>query len=151
VSLTGNWLTRVHREGLGLVLAAVAWGAAITLFGLSGDRLWLALLLLAVGGGADIVAAILRATIIQREVAAPVRGRVWGINFLVLNGGPRLGDLTGGLIASAWGATFSVVVGGLAALVGTVLYALAVPELPRYTAQDPIHPLEDPAPWRAET
>jgi hypothetical protein len=76
---------------------------------------------------------------------------VWGINFLVLNGGPRLGDLTGGLIASAWGATVSAVASGLAALVGTVLYSVAVPDVARYTARDSIHPVEDPAPWRAET
>ena len=115
VSLTGNWLGNVRRQGLGLVLAAATWGAAVAAFGLSGDQLGLAVLLLAAAGGADIVAAILRATIIQHEVPAAVRGRVWGINFLVLNGGPRLGDLTGGLMASAWGATFSVVVGGIAA------------------------------------
>lgn len=151
VSLTGSWLVHVDRQGLGVVLAAAAWGAAIALFGISGDHLWLALLLLAIAGGADIVAAILRATIIQHEVPDAVRGRVWGINFLVLNGGPRLGDLTGGLMATAWGATVSVVAGGLAALVGTVLYALAAPELPRYTSEDSIDPVEDPAPWRAET
>lgn len=151
VSLTGNWLTRVRRQGLGLVVAASVWGAAIALFGLSGHHLGLGLTLLAVGGGADVVAAILRATIIQREVSDRVRGRVWGINFLVLNGGPRLGDLTGGLAASAWGATFSVVAGGVAALFGTVLYALAVPGIPRYTADDDVEPVEDPAPWRAET
>ncbi|MGZ8565543.1 MAG: MFS transporter [Actinomycetota bacterium] len=143
VSLTGSWLAHVHRQGLGLVLAAVVWGAAMFGFGISGDRLWLALLLLAIGGGADIVAAILRASIIQHEVPAPVRGRVWGINFLALNGGPRLGDLTGGLVASAWSPTFSVVSGGLAALVGVGLYALAVPELPRYTSKDSIDPVED--------
>lgn len=151
VSLTGNWLPSVHHQGAGVVIACAIWGAAIALFGMSGDHLGLALLLLAIGGGADIVAAILRGTIIQREVPTVVRGRVWGINFLVLNGGPRLGDFTGGLAASAWGATFSVVAGGLAALVGTGLYALAVPELPRYTAEDSIDPVEDPAPWRGET
>lgn len=151
VSLTGNWLPSVHHQGAGVVIACAIWGAAIALFGMSGDHLGLALLLLAIGGGADIVAAILRGTIIQREVPTVVRGRVWGINFLVLNGGPRLGDFTGGLAASAWGATFSVVAGGLAALVGTGLYALAVPGLPRYTAEDSIDPVEDPAPWRGET
>ncbi|MGH7321150.1 MAG: MFS transporter, partial [Candidatus Rokuibacteriota bacterium] len=151
VSLTGNWLAHVQRQGLGLVVAAAVWGAAIALFGLSGDHLWLALMLLAIGGGADVVAAILRATIIQREVPDHVRGRVWGINFLVLNGGPRLGDLTGGLAASAWGATLSVVAGGVAALAGTGVYALAVSEIPRYTSDDGIEPVEDPAPWRAET
>jgi MFS family permease len=151
VSLTGSWLVHVHRQGLGVVVAAAAWGAAVALFGISGDNLWLALLLLAIGGGADIVAAILRATIIQYEVPDVVRGRVWGINFLVLNGGPRLGDFTGGLMASAWGATLSVVAGGVAALVGTVLYAVAVPDLPRYTSEDGIDPVEDPSPWRADT
>ncbi len=151
VSLTGNWLTRVRREGVGLVVAATTWGGAVALFGLSGDRIWLGLVLLAVGGGADIVAAILRATIIQREVPAPIRGRVWGINYLVLNGGPRLGDLVGGLTASAWGATFSVVAGGLATMAGIALYALAVPELARYRADDRVDPVEDPALWRTET
>lgn len=148
VSLTGSWLARVHRQGLGLVVAAAVWGAAVVGFGVSGDRLWLALLLLAIGGGADIVAAILRATIIQHEVPAPVRGRVWGINFVVLNGGPRLGDFTGGLVASAWGATFSVVTGGIAALIGTGLYAVAVRDLPRYTSESGVDPVEGPAPQR---
>lgn len=151
VSLTGSWLGNVRRQGLGLLVAAGAWGAAVAAFGLSGAHLWLALLLLAIGGGADIVAAILRATIIQHEVPGAVRGRVWGINFLVLNGGPRIGDLTAGLMASAWGATFSVVAGGLAALVGAGVYALAAPELPRYTLEDSIDPVEDPVPWRGET
>jgi hypothetical protein len=54
-------------------------------------------------------------------------------------------------MASAWGATLSVVAGGVAALVGTVLYALAVPDLPRYTSEDSIDPVEDPSPWRADT
>lgn len=142
VSLTGDWIARVHRQGRGLVVAAVTWGAAIALFGLSGDRLELAVLLLAIGGGADIVAAILRSAIIQHEVPEPVRGRVWGINFLVLNGGPRLGDLTGGLAAGAWGVTFSVVAGGIVALIGTGLYALATPALLRYTADDSIDPVD---------
>jgi predicted MFS family arabinose efflux permease len=144
VSLTGNWVAGVRRQGLGLVLSAGIWGAAVTAFGISGDRLWLALLLLATGGGADIVAAILRASIIQHEVPSQVRGRVWGLNFLVLNGGPRLGDFTGGLVASAWSAPFSVVTGGLAALIGCGLYALASPQLARYEADDGIDPEIDP-------
>jgi MFS family permease len=140
VSLMGDWIARVHRQGLGVVVAAAVWGAAVALFGLSGDHLALGVLLLAIGGGADVVAAILRSTIVQHVVPTHVRGRVWGINFLVLNGGPRLGDLTGGLAASAWGVTVSVVAGGLAALVGSGLYALAHPELVGYTADDSIDP-----------
>ena len=133
VSLSGNWLVTVRRKGLWIVLAAVVWGLAITGVGLSGDRLWLAVSLLAVAGGAHIVAAILRGTILHKQLPADVRGRVWGINFLVLNGGPRLGDLTGGVAASAWGATASVVGGGVTALVSVLLYTFAAPSLRRHT------------------
>jgi hypothetical protein len=132
VSATGGWLVLVRRQGLGVILAMATWGAAVTAFGLSGDHLLLGLLLLAAAGGADIVAAILRATIIQSTVPDSLRGRVWGINFVALNGGPRLGDLAAGLTAAVWGATFSVVSGGLASLIGAALFALTVPKLARY-------------------
>jgi MFS family permease len=152
VSMTAGWIARVRRQGIGLVVAAAVWGVAITAFGLSGARLWLGLLLLAVAGGADIVAAILRASIIQHEVPGKVRGRVWGINFLVLNGGPRLGDLTAGFTAAAWGATASVVTGGLVSLIGVGVFALAVPALSCYTSGDGVEPTERPStPWRGET
>jgi MFS family permease len=141
VTLTAGWLQGVHRQGTGFVVAALVWGLAVALFGLSGSSLLLGLLLLAIAGGADIVAAILRASIIQHEVPGFVRGRVWGINFLVLNGGPRLGDMTAGLTAAAWGASTSVVVGGLAAVFGVCGYAIAVPQLARYTSTDGIDPI----------
>lgn len=138
ISLTGNWIVRVRRQGLGLVAAGAVWGVAIAAFGLSGDRLWLAVLFLAVAGGAHIVAAILRGTIIHQQVPTDVRGRVWGINFLVVNGGPRLGDLSGGLAASAWGATTSAVGGGVAALAGVLLYTALAPALLRYRSREEV-------------
>lgn len=146
VSLGGRWVEHVQRQGAGLVIAAIVWGGAVVGFGISGNRLWLGIILLAIAGGADVVAAILRSTIIQREVPAAVRGRVWGINFLVLNGGPRLGDFTGGVAASVWGAWFSVLSGGVAAIIGTALYALTVPELEHYTAVDGTSEIEDGTP-----
>jgi predicted MFS family arabinose efflux permease len=151
VSLTAGWLGDVRHQGHGLVMAAAVWGGAVAAFGLVGARLWLGLLFLAVAGGADIVAAILRAAIIQHEVPDSVRGRVWGINFLVLNGGPRLGDLTAGMMATAWGATFSVVAGGIASLLGVGLFAVAVPELTRYTSETGIDPIDQAtSPLRGE-
>jgi predicted MFS family arabinose efflux permease len=136
VSLTGNWLVRVRRQGLWVVVAAAVWGIAMTAFGLSGDRLPLAVVLLAIAGGAHIVAAILRGTIIHQQVPLDLRGRVWGINFLVLNGGPRLGDLSGGVAASFVGASASVVGGSLAALAGLAIYTVATPSLLRYRSRE---------------
>lgn len=132
VSATGGWIGRVRRQGFGVIVAMAGWGAAIAAFGLVGRRLWLGLLLLAIADGADTVAGILRATIVQRTVPSSLRGRVGGINVVVLNGGPRLGDLAAGLTATAWGAAFSVVSGGLASLIGAALFLLVVPELTRY-------------------
>ena len=39
VTLVSGPLTRMRRQGDAVVWAVVAWGAAITAFGLSGDRL----------------------------------------------------------------------------------------------------------------
>jgi hypothetical protein len=35
-ALFGGWLGRIHRQGLAVLVAIVAWGLAITAFGLSG-------------------------------------------------------------------------------------------------------------------
>ena len=55
-------------------------------------------------------------------------------------------------VIAAWGATFSVVAGGLAALVGAGVFAVLVPELTRYTSADGIDPVDDgQTPLRGET
>ena len=67
---------------------------------------------LAVAGGADVVSAVFRSTILQATVPDELRGRMSGIHITVVAGGPRLGDLEGGLVASVFTPTVSVVSGG---------------------------------------
>ncbi len=134
-SITAGWLAGIRRQGAVVIVAMVSWGVAVTILGWSGPHLWFALLLLAVAGGADAVAVILRATIIQQTVPDALRGRVSGINFMVGAGGPRLGDLQAGLAANAFGTTFSVVSGGIACVVGAALVAIWAPELARYRSE----------------
>lgn len=148
VSLTGSWLTRIRRQGRWLVAAGAAWGVAMAAFGLSGEHLWLAVTSLAVAGGAHIVTAIVRGTIIHRQVPPDVRGRVWGVNFLVVNGGPRLGDLSGGIAASMSGATASAVGGGVAALAGVIVYAAMTPALYRYRSDETLGEALPRTRWR---
>src|SRR5207244_11555249 len=52
-SATSGWTNNVHRHGMGVIVAAVVWGAAIIGFGLS-PVLWLALFFLCLAGAADI-------------------------------------------------------------------------------------------------
>jgi len=140
-ALTGGWVRKVRHQGSAVLWAVAAWGASVAAFGLVGDRLWLALLLLAVAGAADVISAIFRGTIIQLSVPDHLRGRLSGINYLVVAGGPRLGDLRAGLVATAFSPTISVVSGGLLCIAGAGVIGWLVPSFRRYEAIDD-HPTD---------
>jgi MFS family permease len=106
-----------------LVIGSVAlFGLATVGFGLS-RVFWFSLLMLAISGAADTISTILRQTI--RQIATPnyLRGRMTSINMVFFMGGPQLGELEAGLLASLIRAPFSVVVGG-AGSIGAALVAL---------------------------
>ncbi|HEV8564999.1 MAG TPA: MFS transporter [Actinomycetota bacterium] len=134
-ALTSGWTRSVRRQGQAVAVAVAAWGAAIAGFGLVGDRLWLALVMLALAGWADVISAIFRSTILQLSVPDRLRGRLSGIHSLVVTGGPRLGDFEAGLVARLVSPGFSVVSGGIACILGAGVVALAYPELRRHRAE----------------
>ena len=125
-ALTTGWVSRIQRQGLAVIVAVIAWGAAITCFGLVS---WLpaALLLLAAAGCADVISAVFRSTIIQLAVPDALRGRLAGLQIAVVTGGPRIGDLEAGAVATGFGTTVSVVSGGLACIAGALLLARLLP------------------------
>lgn len=125
-ALTSGWVGRVRRQGLAVICAVIVWGLAIAGFGLV-RFLPLALLLLALAGLADVVSAVFRNTIIQFAAPDAMRGRLQGVQMAVVAGGPRLGDLEAGAVATAFGDTVSVVSGGLACVVGALLVARLLP------------------------
>jgi MFS family permease len=131
-ALTAGWVKNVRRQGTAVIWAVVAWGAAITAFGLVGANLALALFFLALAGAADVISAIFRNTITQLETPDSLRGRMSQIFILVVSGGPRLGDFEAGLVATWFTPTISVVSGGLACIVGAGLVAVIYPELRHY-------------------
>src|SRR5206468_8515736 len=128
--LVSGWIGRIHRQGIALIAVIVVWGLAVAAAGLAGS-LWLAVLLLAVGGAADLVSAVFRQTILQTYAPAEMRGRLQGVFTAVVAGGPRLGDLRAGLMAGL-GLTADWVGGGLAAAAVAVLLAVTFPALARY-------------------
>jgi hypothetical protein len=136
-ALSSGWIGRVRRLGFAILLAVVVWGAAITAFGLVGANLGLALVLLAIAGGADVISAVFRNTLQQLVVPDGLRGRLASLNIFVVTGGPRLGDLEGGLVASAFTPTVSVVSGGLLCLAGVAAIATTVPRFARWRVGDP--------------
>ncbi|MEV4703683.1 MFS transporter [Actinoplanes sp. NPDC049316] len=129
--LTSGWIGRVKRQGVALVVAVVGWGVAIGFAGFA-TSLWLMVLLLAVGGAADLVSAVYRQSILQVYAPDRLRGRLQGVFTVVVAGGPRLGDLRAGATADVTGATASWAGGGFAAAGLAVVLALAFPALVRY-------------------
>jgi MFS family permease len=125
-ALTTGWVGRIRRQGRAVIVAVIAWGAAITCFGFV---TWLpaALVLLAIAGCADVISAVFRNTIIQLSVPDALRGRLMGLQMAVVTGGPRVGDLESGAVAAAFGETVSVVSGGLACIVGALVLARLLP------------------------
>jgi MFS family permease len=132
--LTSGWVGRVRRQGLALASAVVVWGLAVAAAGLA-RSLGLAVLMLAVGGAADLVSAVFRQTILQTYAPDELRGRMQGVFTAVVAGGPRLGDLRAGLTAAYAGTTASWVGGGLAAATVATILAVTCAPLRRYRAE----------------
>jgi MFS family permease len=139
-AVTAGWVRRIRRQGLAVLWAVGVWGVGIVGFGLSGGELGLALAFLALAGAADVISAVFRGTILQQSVPDSLRGRMSAVHIVVVTGGPRLGDVEAGLVASLFTPAISVVTGGVACIAGIVLVALAVPEFARYRAPDTVHP-----------
>ena len=128
-------MSRVRRQGPGVVVAAGAWGIAIAVFGRV-DSLPLALLFLAIAGGADFVSAVLRSAILIGVTPDHMRGRLSGIELAQVASAPTLGNVEAGLLASVTSVRFSIVSGGVACVAGTILIALALPALLRYERRE---------------
>ena len=135
-ALFGGWFGRVHRQGIAVLVSIVAWGACIVGFGLTG-RLWLALLLLAGAGAADMVSAVFRTAILQTAAPDEMRGRLGGVFIVVVAGGPRLGDARSGGFASVMGLQDAVVVGGVLVIVLTLVVTVLVPRFAAYDSRRP--------------
>jgi MFS family permease len=134
-AVTSGWVGSIRRKGRAVVYAVIVWGLAITAFGLI-RSLPVALVALAVAGGADVVSAVFRGTILQLTVPDALRGRLSAVHTGVVTGGPRLGDAEAGAVATLTSLKFSVVSGGLACVLGTLIIAKVMPELWRYGESD---------------
>jgi MFS family permease len=130
-ALTTGWVGKVKRQGMAVLLAVGAWGLAITLAGLSIFSLALTLSFLALAGAADAISAVFRGSMLVQETPADLWGRVSSVNLMVVVGGPLAGDFEAGVVAGMVGPAGSVVVGGLACLIGAALVATRSP-LRRY-------------------
>ena len=126
MGLTSGWVSRVDRQGAVVLGAIAVWGVAIIGFGWA-QSLWLAVLCLAVAGAGDMVSAVLRSSMLQLAAPEEMRGRMQGVFIVVVAGGPRLGDLRAGALASAASVSVAMVSGGVVVVLAMALVAVLVP------------------------
>jgi hypothetical protein len=80
-SATSGWTNRVHRHGMGVIVAAIVWGLAIIGFGLA-PGLLAALVFLALAGAADMMSGVFRSVIWNKTIPDSLRGRLASIEML---------------------------------------------------------------------
>lgn len=152
VSLFSGPVKHVHKYGLAITRAITLYGGFVLLFGLvilagqagifgpSGSS-WdqVNVIALALGvlcflgmGASDEVSAIFRSSLLLTAAPDEMRGRLQGVFFSVVAGGPRLGDLYTGIMATAVAVWAPSVFGGIAIIVLIAVLARAVPSFKKY-------------------
>lgn len=125
-------LGTLRRQGAIVIGAVAVYGAATVMFGLS-RVFWLSLFCLALTGAADTVSTVLRQTIRQLSTPNNLRGRMTSVNMIFFMGGPQLGEMEAGAVATLTGsAAIAVVTGGIGCLLAVLLAAMMAKTLLRY-------------------
>ena len=135
-----GWVSRISRQGLAVLVSVIVWGLAMFGFGIAvaladtwkWPMLAAAVLMLVIGGAADMASAAFRTSMLQSAASDAVRGRLQGVFTVVVVGGPRVADVAHGAVAASIGAAATAAGGGLLVVVGTVIAAVAFPAFIRY-------------------
>lgn len=156
LGLLSGRVAAVRAHGKGMVIAVAAYGGSILLFGVlllvtavlpievgtditeaNVPALVIASVLLALSGAADSVSMIYRTTMIQAAVPDVMRGRLQGLFTVVVNGGPRVGDLYVGALSLTLLLWFPPLLGGLIIIVVCAVFLRVYRSLRDYDALDP--------------
>ncbi len=152
-SLFSGRIVQYRWHGVGIARAVQAYGATIAMFGavlLIGAFLptasehspdvpliVLACIALALSGAADNISSIYRNTMMQAAVPDAMRGRLQGVFIIVVTGGPRLGALYAGTLATLTALWFPPLLGGMLVIGLAVTIARLTPRFRAYDALNP--------------
>ncbi len=125
------FIGKIKNQGKLLLVAVTIFALATILFGLS-TSFTLSLIALFVAGGANVISVILRSTITQVNTPDKMMGRLSSISSIFWVTGDKVGDVEAGFATQIFGASLSVALGGVAALITVALMAL-IPALRNYT------------------
>lgn len=135
-----GWVSRISRQGVAVYWCIIAWGAAVALGGVAivvspgavTAWAWMFIIMMVIGGMADMFSSAVRNAILQQSAAEHVQGRIQGVWIIVVVGGPRLADVLHGWAAEPLGAGWTVLWGGVAVVVLTAICMVSVPKFWKY-------------------
>ncbi|WP_216395230.1 MFS transporter [Arcanobacterium phocae] len=141
--LLGGWISRVNAYGRAVLWSIIVWGLAISLLGIAATyaawapklMLGVACAVLVVGGVADMASSAFRQGILLLAADDHVRGRLQGVFVIVVAGGPRIADVVHGFVSESLGAAFTIWAGGVSVIIGTIIFAFAMPAFRHYQAK----------------
>jgi MFS family permease len=128
-------LRTLRKQGPTFLVAVVVFGFSTVFFGIT-HQFAFAMLALILMGAADAVSTIIRNTIRQLQTPDHIRGRMTAVNQIFFQGGPQLGEVEAGIIASIFGVPFCIISGGIGCIVGVTLIALKWPQLRVYNGDE---------------
>jgi len=134
VTLTSGWVKTYTKHGRAIFLAALGWGVAITLAGVS-NNLFLILLFLILAGASDMVSALFRSTLWNQSIPDEFRGRLAGVELISYSVGPLGGQTRAGFTAELTSLRTSVVSGGLLCIGFVTLFTALLPDFRKYDSE----------------
>ncbi|MGC1516245.1 MAG: MFS transporter [Maribacter sp.] len=127
ITMLGSTRFPLHKNaGKKLLWAVFGFGVCMIVFGLS-TYFWLSVIALFLSGAVDGVSMIIRQTILQLKTPDHMRGRVASVNSMFVGSSNELGAFESGVTAKLMGTVTAVVFGGTMTLLTVGLTALVSP------------------------
>lgn len=123
--------------GLKLLVAIFGFGVCIIIFGLS-TVYWISLVALFFSGVTDGVSMVIRQTILQLKTPDEMRGRVASVNSMFVGSSNELGAFESGVTAKLMGVVTAVVFGGTMTLITVITTAIVSPTFRKLDLQKEI-------------
>ena len=135
LTMLGSTRFPLHRAaGKKLLLAVFAFGICMIVFGLS-TIFWLSVIALFLSGAVDGISMVIRQTILQLKTPDHMRGRVASVNSMFVGSSNELGAFESGLTAKYMGTVVAVVFGGCMTLATVGLTAIFSPSFRKLDLQ----------------
>lgn len=128
--------------GKKLLLAIFIFGVSIIVFGLS-EIFWVSVFALFLSGIADGVSVVIRNTILQLHTPDNMRGRVSSVNSIFVGSSNELGAFESGITAKLFGVVRAVVFGGCMTIATVLVTAKVAPKFRNLDLEKEVEALEN--------